>query len=131
MYKEFLLALIYLIVIFAVNMFLLKLIKDYFFRIYFLFHLKNILINFFIFNQSQKKEDFKNSLNFIFFKYFLFKNSENNLTLLEKNINLSTYKDILVIGSYYKYVLFEIQPKLFRKEKYYFSLIEKQYLCKN
>ena len=118
MCTEFILALLYLIIILAVNFFLFKLLKTYLKNILNLIKFQNILKNFKI-----------TDVTLISFLYSIDKNNFSNLNNLNKIIyeeNLNEKKDILILGNIYKLISNSINKKTIKN--YYFDLLEQQYL---
>jgi hypothetical protein len=121
MCTELFLAIVYFITIFIVNIFLYKLLKNYFSNIIYFLKLKNILNSFSIFESE-----------LVSFFYLCSKNEFKNQNLLANFNNLSTKEDILVIGNSYKYFYDNLSTKntKFLSLNYYLKLIESQYLSK-
>lgn len=117
MCTEFLLAALYFIILFFVNFLLFQLIKSYFKDFFFFLHLQHL------FRLSQEK---KNS----FFSLFLLSSKQTFFfpSFRRKDL-ISSYngKDILILGNIAKTL--SLNSKL-SKEKFYYQLIENQYLSK-
>ena len=119
MCTELFLALFYFLTLFIVNFFLLKLLIGYQTNIFFLLKLKNIL------NSFDKKK-----LKGICMFYFYSKNEFKNKNLLTKFSSFSKIKDMLIIGSTYRYLSKNLSRKNndFVSLSYYLKLLEVQFL---
>jgi hypothetical protein len=117
MCTELILACIYFVTIFIVNIFLYKLLKNYFQNILYLLKLKNIFNN------------YKNqNLSIISLLYFYFSKDLNFRSLLKNFSNIENKKDVLIIGNIYKNL--NNRKNIEISIKYYLDLLEKQYLSK-
>jgi predicted MPP superfamily phosphohydrolase len=115
MCTELILACIYFVTIFIVNIFLYKLLKNYFQNILYLLKLKNIFNN------------YKNqNLSIISLLYFYFSKDLNFRSLLKNFSNIENKKDVLIIGNIYKNL--NNRKNIEISIKYYLDLLEKQYL---
>ena len=117
MCTEFLLAALYFIILFFVNLLLFQLIKSYFKDLVFFLHLQ------YLFRISQEKKN-------AFFSLFLLPPKQNFLLPnFRKKELIKSYnvKDILILGNIAKTLT--SNSKL-RKEKFYYQLIVNQYLSK-
>jgi hypothetical protein len=119
MCTELFLALFYFLTLFIVNFFLLKLLISYKTNILFLLKLKNIL------NSFDKKK-----LKGISMFYFYSKNEFKNKSILNKFSSFSKVKDMLIIGSTYRYLSKNLSRKNndFVSLSYYLKLLEVQFL---
>lgn len=117
MCTEFLLALIYFIILFAVNFLVGKLLVSYKKSLLFQLKLKNIFTFF------EKK-----NLSLLFFLEKNQKNESKFSSLVEKIKNFSKTKDILIIGNIYKkFSIFE--KKKINSSSFYFLLLQQQYIA--
>jgi len=117
MCTEFLLAALYFIILFFVNFLLFQLIKSYFKDFFFFLHLQ------YLFRLSQEKKNY-------FFSVFLLPAKQSFFfpNFRKKELINSYYgKDILILGNIAKTL--SLNSKL-NKEKFYYQLIENQYLSK-
>jgi hypothetical protein len=115
MCTELILAVLYFFILFFVNFFLYKLLKNYFQNILYLLKIKNIFTIY-------KNQD----LSFLSLLYF----SENlNYRILLKNsISLNDSKDIILIGNSYKFL--QKRKNNDNSINYYLELLKQQYLSK-
>jgi hypothetical protein len=113
MCNEFFLACLYLFVVFIINFFLYKLLKNY---------INNIII-------SQKLKRiltiYPNNEFFIKLYQYSLKEFKNQNSLEKLKFGNSSQIDSLIIGNIYKYISLNNRNS---KDNYYFSLLEKQYL---
>ena len=117
MCPEFLLAVLYFSILFFVNLLLFQLIKSYRKDLISFLHLQ------YLFRLSQEKKNYFFSLFFISTKQtFLLSNSQKKEILKSCNS-----QDILILGNIAKILV--TNSKL-RKEKFYYQLINNQYLSK-
>jgi hypothetical protein len=119
MCTELFLAIFYFLTLFIVNFFLSKLLISYQTNILFLLKIKNIL------NSFDKKK-----LKGISIFYFYSKNEFKNKSILNKFSSFSKVKDMLIIGSTYRYLLKNLSRKNndFVSLSYYLKLLETQFL---
>ena len=119
MCTELVLAIFYFLTLFIVNFFLSKLLISYQTNILFLLKIKNIL------NSFDKKK-----LKGISIFYFYSKNEFKNKSILNKFSSFSKVKDMLIIGSTYRYLLKNLSRKNndFVSLSYYLKLLETQFL---
>jgi hypothetical protein len=112
---EFILAIVYFLVIFVVNFFLFKVLKNYWENIIYLMRLKNIYQN------------YKNENLFNISYLYLYLNKEINSRKLITNLsNEFIIQDMLIIGNISKLLKTKKSSNL--GNNYYFELLEKQYL---
>jgi len=113
---EFILAIVYFLVIFVVNFFLFKVLKNYWENIIYLMRLKNIYQN------------YKNENLFNISYLYLYLNKEINSRKLITNLsNEFIIQDMLIIGNISKLLKTKKSSNL--GNNYYFELLEKQYLA--
>lgn len=117
MCTELILAIIYFSIIFLVNFFLLKLLINYIKNIFSLLKIKTIL----------KVSSKKNLLFFKFLFFYLKKEGKIPFSLLEFQ-KISYQKDLLLISNLCNF--FKTFSNQVKNEKYYFSLLEKQFIKK-
>ena len=117
MCTELILACIYFVTIFIVNIFLYKLLKNYFQNILYLLKIKNIFNNY----KTQ-------NLSIISLLYFYFSKDLNFRSLIKNFSNIENKNDVLVIGNIYKNL--NNRKNIEISIKYYLDLLEKQYLSK-
>jgi hypothetical protein len=120
MCTEFLLALLYLTVIFVINFFLFKLLINYSKNILYFIKLKNIL-------KIYKGENLQN-ISFIYFYQKKNFNLRNFLVNFKKK--LVNRKDILITGNFYKFLGEQLEMKKTKAQIYYYNLLENQYLSR-
>ena len=114
MCTELILAIIYFSIIFLVNFFLLKLLLSYTKNILSLLKIKTIF----------KLSSQKNLLFFRFLFIYLRKEGKMQFSLLEFQ-KISSQKDLLLISNLCTF--FTAFSNQIKNEKYYFSLLEKQF----
>ena len=112
---EFVLAIVYFLVIFGVNFFLFKVLKNYWENIIYLIRLKNIY-------QIYKNENLFN----ISYLYLYLNKEINSRKLITNLSNEFITQDILIIGNISK--LLKTKKRSNIGNNYYFELLEKQYL---
>jgi|688.fasta_scaffold00561_51 hypothetical protein len=117
MCTELILAIIYFSIIFLVNFFLLKLLLNYIKNIFSLLKIKTIF----------KLSTQKNLLFFRFLFFYLKKEGKIPFSLLEFK-KISSQKDLLLISNLCSF--FATFSNQIKNEKYYFSLLEKQFIVK-
>ena len=115
MCTELILAIIYFFTIFVVNLFLYKLLRNYFQNILYLLKFKNIF-------NTYKTED----LYIISLFYFYFLKDLNFRALLKNFKNIENKNDVILIGNVYKNL--NTRKNLETSISYYLNLLEKQYL---
>jgi len=115
MCTELILAIIYFFTIFVVNLFLYKLLRNYFQNILYLLKFKNIF-------NTYKTED----LYTISLFYFYFLKDLNFRALLKNFKNIENKNDVILIGNVYKNL--NTRKNLESSISYYLNLLEKQYL---
>ena len=115
MCTELILAIIYFFTIFVVNLFLYKLLRNYFQNILYLLKFKNIF-------NTYKTED----LYTISLFYFYFLKDLNFRALLKNFKNIENKNDVILIGNVYKNL--NTRKNLETSISYYLNLLEKQYL---
>jgi hypothetical protein len=121
MCTEFLLALLYLTVIFVINFFLFKLLINYRKNILYFIKLKNIL----------KTYKIENLQNISFFYFYQKKNFNLRNFLVNFKKKLLNRKDILITGNFYKFLGRQLETKKTKAQIYYYKLLENQYLSMN
>jgi hypothetical protein len=117
MCTELILAIIYFSIIFLVNFFLLKLLLSYIKNIFSLLKIKTIF----------KLSNQKNLLFFRFLFLYLKKEGKIQFSLVEFQ-KISSQKDLLLISNLCSF--FAKFSNQIKNEKYYFSLLEKQFIIK-
>jgi hypothetical protein len=145
MCTEFFLALLYFLILFLVNYFLIKLLKENVKNFFYFLKIKKM------FQLLKKKEQKRNLFSFLVHFSFFFK-KKNNLFFLIEYLNVPfKFKDCLLIGSTYSFLYkninflrfdkvktenfkkIELNPNkeneklYFLSNQLYFQLLEKQY----
>jgi hypothetical protein len=119
MCTEFILALIYLLILLAINFLLFKLLKSYQKTILLLLKVKKIF-NSYSFNETAM-------LNLL----YQYSKKEIKTEIFLQNLqNFSKIKDILIIGNIYKWIS-NLEGGKDNSSFFYFQLIEQQYLSIN
>jgi hypothetical protein len=117
MCTELFLALLYFFIIFLVNFFLYKLLKNYLENIFYLLKIKNIFTTYKNINDSL----------FVNLHLYTFKNI-NSRNLFKNFLLFSNSSDVIIIGNTYKTLNSKKKNNI--SKNFYFNLLEIQYLNK-